>query len=306
MSDSSDDTSASHPHRPEPVAAPDQHSASNQAAPVEPAADADTDFASSAESRGALDANRFEPARWLLQIRLAAAFLTILPVAPARTESAADVAASFGWFPLVGFILGLALCALDWILKPLFGDAMRAVWIVMILAAITGALHLDGLADTGDALAAGTDRAGVLDILRDSRIGTFGAIALIFVIVLKVFAIAGSVGPQRYAAIYMAPGLARWAMVAMTSGLDYLRADGAGSAMLARDRRRNLKVATITSVIALIPVVMFHALRASVIAAVVTLVLRSFYRRWLGGVTGDLIGAAGEIVETAVLIAVTS
>jgi adenosylcobinamide-GDP ribazoletransferase len=304
MNDSSDDTAASHPSQPEPLAAPDQHS--DQAATVEPNAAADADSPPSADSYGPRNANGFEPARWLLQIRLAAVFLTILPIAPVRTESTADVAASFGWFPLVGFILGLALCALDWTLKPLFGDAMRAVWIVMTLAAITGALHLDGLADTGDALAAGTDRARVLGILRDSRIGTFGAIALIFVIVLKVFAIAGSVGPQRYAAIYMAPGLARWAMVALTSGLDYLRAEGAGSAMLARDRRRNLKVATITSVIALIPVVMFHALRACMIAALVILALRSFYRRWLGGVTGDLIGAAGEIVETAVLIAVTN
>ncbi len=304
MSDSSDDTSARHPSQPEPFAARDQHS--DQSATVEPAAGADADSAPSTEPRGPLDASKFEPARWVLQIRLAAAFLTILPIAPARTESADDVAASFGWFPLVGFILGLALCALDWILKPLFGEAMRAVWVIMTLAVITGALHLDGLADTADALAAGSDRARVLDILRDSRIGTFGAIALIFVIVLKVFAIARSFGPQRYAAIYMAPGLGRWAMVALTSGLDYLRVEGAGSAMLARDRRRNLKVATITSVIALIPVVMFHALRACVIAALVTLALRSFYRRWLGGVTGDLIGAAGEVVETAVLIAVTS
>ena len=80
----------------------------------------------------------------------------------------------------------------------------------------------------------------MLDILRDSRIGTFGALALIFVSVLKVFAIAGSAGTQRYAAIYMAPGLARWAMVALTGGLDYLRVEGAGSAyVVARDRRRN-------------------------------------------------------------------
>ena len=65
--------------------------------------------------------------------------------------------------------------------------------------------------------------------------------------------------------------------------------------MLSRDRRRNLKMATLTAVIALVPLVTLHALRACVVAALVTLVLRSFYRRWVGGVTGDLIGAAGEI-----------
>jgi adenosylcobinamide-GDP ribazoletransferase len=92
-------------------------------------------------------------------------------------------------------------------------------------------------------------------------------------------------------------------MVALASGLDYLRPEGAGAVMLARDRRRNLRVATLTAVIALAPLVTLHALRACVIAAAATLALRAFYRRWLGGVTGDLIGAAGELIETAVLIA---
>jgi adenosylcobinamide-GDP ribazoletransferase len=244
----------------------------------------------------------FDLARAFLQLRLAAAFLTILPAGPAEAASSEDVAASFGWFPLVGFGLGLALCAIDRMLAPVLDNGVRALLIVLILTVLTGALHLDGLADTADALSAGSDRERVLQILRDSRIGSFGAIALIFAIVIKVFALSGSAGSQRYAALYMAPGLGRWAMVAIASGLDYLRAEGAGAVMLSRDRRRNLKVATITTVVALIPLVMMHALRACVIAAVATLALRSFYRRWIGGVTGDLIGAAGEIVETAVLI----
>jgi adenosylcobinamide-GDP ribazoletransferase len=253
----------------------------------------------------AVESNRkFDLARWILQIRLAAAFLTILPVSPTEAASPTDVAASFGWFPLIGFGLGLSLCAADRIFAPLFDNGMRSLLIVLALTVLTGALHLDGLADTVDALGAGSDRDRVLQILRDSRIGTLGALALIFVVVIKVFALAESTGSQRYAALYMAPGLGRWAMVAMASGLDYLRTEGAGATMLSRDRRRNLKVATVTTVIALVPIVMFHALRACVIAAIATLALRSFYRRWIGGVTGDLIGAAGEIVETAVLLGV--
>jgi len=245
-------------------------------------------------------------AQWLLQIRLAAAFLTILPVGPPDPAPSSDIAASFGWFPLIGFGLGLTLCAIDWLLTPLFGHALRAVLIVLVLTTLTGALHLDGVADTADAFAAGRNRERALEILRDSRIGSFGAIALIFVIGLKALAIAGSGGSGRYAMLYMAPGLGRWAMVALTSGLDYLRAEGAGAAMLSRDRRRNLRLATFSAVIGLAPLVLLHALRACLVAAVATLALRAFYRRWLGGVTGDLIGAAGELVETAVLIALAS
>ncbi len=245
-------------------------------------------------------------AQWLLQIRLAATFLTILPVGTAGAAQSTDVAASFGWFPLVGFGVGLTLCAIDWLLAPFFGHALRAVLVVLILTVLTGALHLDGVADTADALGAGRHRERALEILRDSRIGSFGAIALFFVIALKVVALAGSGGSERYAMLYMAPGLGRWAMVALASGLDYLRAEGAGAAMLSRDRRRNLRVATVTAVIALTPLVTLHALRACVVAAAASLALRAFYRRWLVGVTGDLIGAAGELVETAVLIALAS
>jgi adenosylcobinamide-GDP ribazoletransferase len=246
---------------------------------------------------------RYDLAQWVLQVRLAVSFLTILPIGPANAAASADVAASFAWFPLVGFGIGLMLCAMDWLLAPLFGYALRAVLIVLIVTALTGALHLDGLADTADALGAGRNREHALEILRDSRIGSFGAIALFFVIGLKIIAIAGRGGALRYAMLYMAPGLGRWAMVALASGLDYLRAEGAGAAMLSRDRRRNLRVATVTAVVALAPLMMLHAFRACLIAVAVTLALRAFYQRWLGGVTGDLIGAAGELVETAVLIA---
>jgi len=290
MSDVRDDTSVDPSHREEAVAPVDA------TGEVTAAASGDADIHG---DRG------FDFARWVLQLRLAASFLTILPVGPSITASTGEVAASFGWFPLVGFGLGLMLCIVDWMLAPIFGNAMRAVLIVLVLTVLTGGLHLDGLADTADALGAGCDRARVLEVLRDSRIGSFGTIALVFVIMLKVFALAGVGGAPRYAAIYMATGLGRWAMVALASGLDYLRTEGAGVAMLLRDRRRNLKMATLIAVVALVPLVKLHAVRACAVAALMTLALRSFYWRWMGGVTGDLIGAAGEIVETAVLIAVT-
>jgi adenosylcobinamide-GDP ribazoletransferase len=242
-------------------------------------------------------------ARRLTQIRLAASFLTILPLGPKSTASPDDQAASFGWFPLVGFALGLALCAEDHLLRPLLSPFLRSMLIVMTLAVITGALHLDGLADTADALGAGADRARALDILRDSRIGTFGTIALIFVIGLKVAALAHAVGSYRYAALYAAPGLARWAMTGISYGLEYLREQGAGTPLLKHGAARNLRVATVIAVIAMVPLLGRYALRASLTSVAVTMALRWYYRRWLGGITGDLIGAAGEIVETAVLIA---
>jgi adenosylcobinamide-GDP ribazoletransferase len=292
MSDHSDDVGANPPLNEDEIGSHDR-SATPASDPSGTAADDRND-------------RKSDTARWLLQIRLAAAFLTILPVGPTEAASPADVAASFGWFPIVGFGIGFGLCIVDWMLSPIFGHAMRAVLIVLLLTVTTGGLHLDGVADTADALGARSDRNRALEIMRDSHIGSFGTLALIFIVSLKALAIAGAGGGHRYAAIYMAPGLGRWAMVAIASSLDYLRAEGAGATMLSRERRRNLKIATIIAIVMLAPLVMVHALRACVIAAVATLALRSFYRRWMGGVTGDLIGAAGEIVETAVLIAIAS
>jgi len=243
------------------------------------------------------------------QVRLAISFLTIIPVINgARASDEKAVAASFGWFPLVGFGIGAALCVEDLALGYVFSPAIRSVLVVMTLAILTGALHLDGLADTADALGAGRDRARALEILRDSRIGSFGAIALFFALALKVLVLAGLAGTMRDAAIYLAPGLARYAMVMVAHRLEYMRTEGAGAALLVSadddyaHRSWNELIACATTVIAVLPAISIKALCACVIAVAATLLLRAFYQRWVGGVTGDLIGAAGEIVETAVLI----
>jgi adenosylcobinamide-GDP ribazoletransferase len=243
------------------------------------------------------------------QIRLAISFLTIIPVINgARASDEKAVAASFGWFPLVGFGIGAALCVEDFALGYAFSPAIRSALIVMSLAIVTGALHLDGLADTADGLGAGRDRTRALEILRDPRIGSFGSIALFFALALKVIALASLAGTMRDEAIYLAPGLARYAMVMVTHRLEYVRAEGAGAALLASSdhdyerRSRNELIVCATVVIAVLPAISIKALYACGVAVVATVLLRAFYRRWIGGVTGDLIGAAGEIVETAVLI----
>ncbi|MGH7931924.1 MAG: adenosylcobinamide-GDP ribazoletransferase [Candidatus Binataceae bacterium] len=244
-------------------------------------------------------------ARLAEEFRLALGFLTIIPVSPAGVAPLETVAGSFGWFALVGFLIGAVLCVEDLLLSFVIGHALRSVLIVMSLAIVTGAVHLDGLADSADALGAGRNRARALEIMRDSQIGSFGAIALFFVLVLKLVALASIGGALRYATLWLAPGLARWAMVAVSDRLDYLRKEGAGTSLLERQGGRNLMMVSVTVVVAALPVLFVRTLRAYVVAVVLVLLLRASYRRWLGGVTGDLIGAAGELVETAVMIAMS-
>jgi adenosylcobinamide-GDP ribazoletransferase len=238
-----------------------------------------------------------------VEIRLALGFLTIIPVGD-DSATAIEVTASLGWFPLVGFILGTMLAGADYLLAFFLVGAVRATLLVLTLTAITGAVHLDGLADTADALGAGSDRTRALEILRDSRIGSFGAAAVFFVLALKIATLT-SATHSRLIALYLAPAIARWAMVAVPYKFIYLRARGAGSALLGIQDERNLRVASIITLLALLPAGPLLAIRAVVVTIILIWMLRAFYARWLGGITGDLIGAAGEIVEAAVLLALT-
>jgi len=238
----------------------------------------------------------------LTEIRLAAGFLTILPVLPRAAVAPEALTASFGWFPLVGFALGAILAAENLLLTPLFGDALAAVVLVLTLTVLTGAVHVDALADTADALGAGSDRRRALEIMRDSWIGSFGTVAIFFFLALEIVALATMGEARRTLALWLAPGLARCAMVAVGWRIEYLRAEGAGTLLVGPGGDRNLALAGTLAALAALPILSWRVLLAYVVGAALAAVLRAAYRRWLGGVTGDLLGAAGELVELAVLL----
>ncbi len=239
----------------------------------------------------------------LAEIRLAAGFLTILPILPHEQVSSEALARSYGWFPLVGFALGAILGAENLLLMRVFGDGLTSVLLVLTLVVLTGAVHIDALADTADALGAGRDRGRALEVMRDSRIGSFGTIAIFFFLALAIAALAGMDIARRTAALWLAPGLARWAMVGAGWRIDYLRVQGAGTSLLASSGDRNFILATAITAVAVIPVLSWRTVGACVAAALITALARAFSRRWLGGVTGDVLGATGEAVEVAALLA---
>jgi adenosylcobinamide-GDP ribazoletransferase len=243
--------------------------------------------------------------RIVTQIRLALSFLTIIPL---RIESAdeSDVAASMAWFPLIGLAMGLGFALEDYALSFFLGQVLRSAIIVLSMAALSGAVHLDGLADTADALGAGSNRDRALDILRDSRIGVFGAIALFFALGLKMLSLVGLSGKPRLAALILAPTIGRWALVAVSHKMDYLRAEGAGSSMLGRGSERNLVIASLIAILAMIPFLSRKVIIMYAIAVICVILMRSFYRRWVQGITGDLIGACGEIVEVLAMVVIAS
>jgi adenosylcobinamide-GDP ribazoletransferase len=233
----------------------------------------------------------------IAQFSAAISFLTRLPAGRNSAFDAKDVARSTRWFPLVGALLGGISVATLWLLSRIFPPLVSAVLIVAFEAALTGAIHFDGLADTADGFGGGRTRADVLRIMRDHAIGSYGAIALVLVIALKVAAIVTLAG-SRHAVpgILLAPVLGRWSAVILSSTESYARPpeDDGPNAVGSPTRfvgRRELVIATVTAVTLAAAVGRWFGGAALLLVAVASICWGWCCRRRIGGVTGDTLGA---------------
>jgi adenosylcobinamide-GDP ribazoletransferase len=229
----------------------------------------------------------------------AVAFLTRVPVGRFVALDVRDVARGGALFPLVGAGVGAAMGETADALAPSLGGTLAAVLGVTVAAALTGALHLDALADAADALGART-RERALEIMRDHAIGAYGATALVLALVAKVAAVAALASngdALRFAVCAGAAG--RLAPVLLGAALPYARpGPGAGRALGGVSRNRVLVAVGIAAAFCL----WLHALPLLAAAGAVALVVGLAARRALGGVTGDVLGAAAELAELAGLV----
>jgi adenosylcobinamide-GDP ribazoletransferase len=237
--------------------------------------------------------------------RAAVVFLTRVPVG-GFPFTAEEWRWSSAHFPLVGALLGLALGAIDRALSPA-GELAAAFLTLGIGLLATGAFHEDGLADTADALGGGTSREKVLMILKDSRVGSFGASALVLSIAARAALIA-RLGPSTLWALPLAMAAARTGPVWQMVALPYATAsDASKSRDVTRAGAWQAVVATFWALSVSGTIVargeITHA-RASVVfavASVVTVTTAWRYARRVGGVTGDFLGATEQLAEIAIL-----
>lgn len=239
---------------------------------------------------------------WLRRLLLSVGFLTRIPVRAAEA-TAEDLAASIGFFPLVGWGLGLLLgAAAGWIpisLTPLVVGTL----LVAVLAGITGGLHLDGLADVFDALGGGRgSRERMLEILRDPRIGAHGATALVLVLLAKSMAVGALVTRGEIAAVVAFPAVARFAVVPLLVAFPAARSEGLGQSFRRRAGPRELVVAAIFGVVGMAFLGTWYV-RATIWALAIAGSFGIWLWRRLGGLNGDCYGAAVELAEVAFLLA---
>jgi adenosylcobinamide-GDP ribazoletransferase len=234
---------------------------------------------------------------------IAVSFLTIFRLPHTATQMArpGDLAGSFSWFPLVGLMLGLCTVAL----AHLFQSApplLLAVILTAFLAILTRGLHLDGLADLADGVGGGYTAERRLEIMKDSRTGVFGALALIFAVLLKSAAMHTLVLGHCWSGMLLAPALSRFAMVLGAYRMPYARsAGGLGKPFLEHMDSHQLLVAFLLSVSFLVLFSMKFSVFYLGIAMGCAGLMRFMARRWVGGMTGDVLGALNEITEIVLL-----
>jgi adenosylcobinamide-GDP ribazoletransferase len=225
-------------------------------------------------------------------------FLTIIPISGGFNPGERVLGGSLPFFPVVGLMIGGTVALADYGLGLLFPVLVTSVFAVILLIAVSGALHMDGLADTADGFFSARPREQILAIMKDSRSGPMGVVAIVCVVVLKIALIASVAGPWRWWVLLLTPLAGRCAFLVHFALLPYVRPEGGLAGIFHRNRSRGhalwapavlLSIGYLTGSL--------PGLMAGGCAFLASLLLAVYTFRRIGGLTGDTLGAACELTE---------
>jgi adenosylcobinamide-GDP ribazoletransferase len=230
-------------------------------------------------------------------------FLTIIPIKAKKEIDAKRLSLSAAYFPLVGLILGLMLAGVNKLL--LFFPVeqfFRSVILVIFLIVLTRGLHLDGLADTSDALLSSRDKQQMLQIMRDSHIGTMGVLSLICIILLKLVLLYSLNSKLINISLILMCLLSRYALVFAMFLFPYIRSEGKAKVFVERMNWKIFSLATTTTLFCAIIVWGLKGLLVFLPVVIFIILIGKLITQKIGGMTGDTLGAINELVETFVLL----
>jgi adenosylcobinamide-GDP ribazoletransferase len=238
----------------------------------------------------------------MLPFWIALQFLSSLPIRLPGMPAPRELGRSLLFYPLVGLLFGVILWALNWLLlgTPLLLHAalLLAVWVLL-----SGALHLDGLADSADAWLGGFgDRERTLTIMKDPRSGPIAVVALVLVLLLKFTALLALIEQEYAVALIIVPLIGRGALLGLFLTTPYVRAGGLGQALADHLPRSAGKQVLAVSALACVLIAGVGGVMALVVAVAAFVWLRQLMLRRLGGTTGDTAGALLELLEVAMLV----
>lgn len=234
---------------------------------------------------------------------IALQFLTRLPIRLRAMPSERDIGRSLLYYPLVGLLLGLLLAALVWVMQDT-APSLRAAIVLAVWVLATGALHLDGLADSADAWVGGLgNRERTLAIMKDPYSGPAAVATLVIVLLIK-FAALQTLTLNDGLVLALVLVLARAAVVLLLITTPYARPHGLGAPLATHAPHKLAMVTTALTAVAVLLVAGLTGLGLLFMTGTVLLLLRGIMIRRLGGTTGDTAGALIEITETAMLVGI--
>lgn len=233
---------------------------------------------------------------------IALQFLTSIPVKVKKTVGDKELAESMAYFPLVGLLVGTILALAYNILSLIFPHPVNCAFILILNIIITGGLHIDGFIDTIDGIASGADRKRMLEIMREGRLGAIGVAAAILLFLAKYSLLISLPKGTIELSLIIMSALSRWSFVISSALYPYARdGEGLGRKFI---QSLNFKQVLIATVTILVVGSLVFKLRVFVLIPVICCVFLAFnfylYKK-IGGITGDTLGALGELIEVMTL-----
>lgn len=231
-------------------------------------------------------------------------FLTILRFKKESLINAERLGSSPVYFPLVGAFLGLVLIILDKILFPLLPATLLSLILVFTLIILSGAMHIDGLADTFDALFSGKSKEEMLSIMREVHKGTFGVLAIIAAILFKVVLLSSIPLHLRTLSLLLMTVLSRYSMGLAIAFFPYARSEGKAKVFFEQRSLKTFILSTIITLLILALALRFISLIILFFVVIFTSSVSLLVKRKIGGFTGDGLGALSELNELIVLLSI--
>lgn len=234
---------------------------------------------------------------------IALQFLTIIPFNKDLKVTEEDLGKSMLYFPLVGLLIGGCLVLSDKVLSFILPLSVVDGILIAILVLLTGSIHLDALADTIDGVASGKDKIKKLEIMKDGKIGAIGAVGIILILMLKYITLNAIPQALKYQSLLLMPMMGRWSQVTVAYFSDYAGLKkGLGFPFTTYLTFFIFIFATLISLFSAYLLLFLKGILIAGIMFVFCFLYSYFFKRILGGVTGDILGAVNEIVEVAVLV----
>lgn len=233
-----------------------------------------------------------------MSFAVALQFLTMIPIHLKQLPTPAQLGRSLLFYPLVGLLIGIVLAGASWLFDSLSVPVVAAL-ILVLWVGITGALHLDGLADCADAWVGGLgDREKTLAIMKDPACGPVAVSVLLLALLMKFVLLAEVISGHNVMVIVLATTLSRTALPLLFLTTPYVRANGIGSVLVANQPVKQSKWLILA--VTILSLVLFPWL-VLISTLVVFLLLRYWMLKRLDGATGDTAGALVELLEIWIL-----